>query len=95
MALIGGGSFYKNVKKYSSKGFSDQMIKQSISLKMKIVKKDPHEKKSIRKRLNLGHTVGHILEGVYFLPHGVAVSHGLLFSIEWSLKKGFFKSKVF
>ena len=95
MALIGGGSFYKDVKEYSSKNFSDKLIKQSIFLKMKIVNKDSREKKSIRKVLNLGHTVGHILEAICSLPHGTAVLYGLLFSIEWSFKKGFLNQRYF
>ncbi len=95
MAIIDGGSFYKDVKKYVLKDFSDKMIKQSISLKMKIVHKDPYEKKSIRKILNLGHTIGHILEVLCALPHGVAVLHGLLFSVEWSFQKGFLSQRYF
>ncbi len=95
MAIIRGRSFYKNIKKHSSKDFSIQLIKQSISLKVKIVSKDPHEKKSIRTVLNLGHTIGHILEMTCSLPHGIAVLHGLLFSVKWSLKKGFLNQKYF
>ncbi|MGI9548641.1 MAG: 3-dehydroquinate synthase [Bdellovibrionales bacterium] len=93
MALIGGGSFYKNLKK--SPQISDSMTQAAIVLKMKIVKKDPYEKKGIRKVLNLGHTIGHIFESVYGLPHGVAVLQGLLFSITWSFKKNFLNQADF
>ena len=34
--------------------------------------------------MNLGHTFGHVLESHYQIPHGVAVSQGLRFSLEWS-----------
>jgi len=36
----------------------------------------------------LGHTVGHVLEAFYQLPHGQAVALGLKFAVEWSRSLG-------
>ena len=72
-----------------------KFIQMAIESKMEIIKKDPFEIKGERKKLNLGHTVGHILEAVKSLPHGLAVLHGLLFSLNWSYHKGFLSKKHF
>ena len=86
---------YKSSKKFGvNSTFSIQpFLKTAIETKIEIVKKDPFETKAERKKLNLGHTVGHILETVESLPHGLAVLHGLLFSLNWSYHKGFLSKK--
>lgn len=58
-----------------------EMVRQSISVKERIVREDPHER-GIRKALNLGHTVGHAIESLSHeagrpLLHGYAVAYGL------------------
>lgn len=60
----------------------DELIYKSISLKHKIVQKDPLEK-NIRKALNFGHTIGHAIEAVLLntkdeLYHGEAVNIGMI-----------------
>ena len=72
-----------------------KLIQWAIESKMEIVKKDPFEAKGERKKLNLGHTVGHILESVESLPHGWAVLYGMLFSLNWSYYKSFLSKKHF
>ncbi len=63
----------------------NKIIEINYNYKKIIVEHDPFEMKKIRSLLNLGHTVGHILESLaelkYIspLPHGFAVGHGLLF----------------
>lgn len=57
---------------------------KAIEAKHRIVELDPFELSGHRELLNLGHTVGHVLESFFQYPHGVAVSYGLLFSLEWS-----------
>ena len=58
------------------------VIKRSIDLKVKVVKKDIFET-NLRKCLNLGHTIGHAIES-YLLEknkptlHGFAVAKGLI-----------------
>jgi len=63
-------------------GHLQQLVRQSIHCKSRIVEEDPHEK-GIRKALNLGHTVGHAFESLALekgtpVPHGYAVAWGML-----------------
>lgn len=66
-----------------------------IRSKLKIVKSDPLEKKGNRRLLNLGHTLGHVLESYFLIPHGQAVKLGILFSARWSFDKGYLNEKDF
>lgn len=56
----------------------NNLIEQSIKIKVKIVSKDSQEN-GIRKILNYGHTVGHAIEksSGYMYEHGEAVSIGM------------------
>ena len=38
----------------------------------------------MRRVLNLGHTIGHVLESYHGWPHGLCVVLGILFSVRWS-----------
>ena len=49
-------------------------IARSISVKLDITEKDPFEK-TVRKLLNVGHTLGHAIES-YFLENGLHITHG-------------------
>ncbi len=62
-------------------------LKFFIAGKYKIVSRDPFEKKGLRKKLNLGHTLGHAMELSLSLSHGEAVAWGLVFSLHVSLLK--------
>ncbi len=58
------------------------MVSESIAVKERIVKEDPHEQ-GIRKALNLGHTAGHAIESLLLEKqrpalHGYAVAWGLV-----------------
>jgi 3-dehydroquinate synthase len=69
------------VSKINEKDFWT-LVPQAINLKQKIVKKDPQEKKGVRKFLNLGHTIGHVLESASKvskkpLSHGHAIALGI------------------
>lgn len=75
--------------------FLFQILPDLIQAKMKIVKVDPLEKKGFRRVLNLGHTLGHVLESHFKLPHGEAVKLGTLFSARWSFHKGYLKDSDF
>lgn len=65
----------------------DDLIKESIIIKEKVVQQDPLEK-GLRKSLNFGHTLGHAIES-YFLEqpekkkllHGEAVAAGMVMAI--------------
>lgn len=94
IALIEGGGLYKKLKSKPAL-WTEKLLKSAVQAKMKIVKQDPFELRGFRKKLNLGHTVGHILEALGPLSHGMAVQQGLLFSLNWSFYKGFMNRKTF
>jgi 3-dehydroquinate synthase len=54
-------------------------ILQGVQAKIRIVEKDPLDKKRVREALNFGHTVGHALEalGDGAISHGEAVAWGM------------------
>lgn len=55
----------------------DRLIRQNAAIKAAVVKKDEFEKGD-RRLLNFGHTLGHAIENMYELPHGHAVSIGMV-----------------
>jgi len=89
IALIEGGGFYTEL--LAKNKYSDfvlwHFLPQAVLAKLKIVEKDPYEKKGQRCLLNLGHTIGHVLEAYFGLSHGRAVLYGIVFSIQWSHKR--------
>ncbi|GEM_PF-747717 len=64
-------------------------LKTLINAKLKIVNQDPFENSGRRRVLNLGHTLGHIIEAQLGLNHGLAIAYGITFSYLWSNKKGY------
>ncbi len=71
----------------------DELIKiVSIcqEIKINIVQKDPYEKLGLRQKLNLGHTIGHAIEGSSAdkICHGQAVAIGLAAISKLSVLKG-------
>ncbi|WDI79355.1 3-dehydroquinate synthase [Candidatus Vidania fulgoroideae] len=67
--------------------FLKKIVKKSVELKLKIIKKDLREKLDERIKLNFGHTFAHALEKYfnYKLSHGEAIWYGIIFSIYYSL----------
>lgn len=69
----------------------DDLIQQSVAVKMEIVEKDPKEK-NIRKSLNFGHTLGHAIETHLLadskrnLLHGEAVAIGMILALQLSVQ---------
>lgn len=62
-------------------------IARAVKIKAAVVRRDPLEK-GIRRILNFGHTFGHVLETFYRIPHGVAVTQGMLIAAELSVWTG-------
>ncbi|HHY97029.1 MAG TPA: 3-dehydroquinate synthase, partial [Acholeplasma sp.] len=91
--LIDDVSLFEYLKEYE-KLTIDEIIK-AIQVKQRIVTKDPFEKHE-RMYLNFGHTFGHAIEKhfQYAIKHGVAVSYGMLFSLEEGIKRGITKDKT-
>lgn len=56
------------------------LVKESIKIKIGIIRKDEKEKKNIREILNFGHTIGHGIEisNLEKFSHGDAVSLGMI-----------------
>jgi 3-dehydroquinate synthase len=53
------------------------LIRKNVMIKSSIVQRDEFEK-SERRLLNFGHTLGHAIENLYKLPHGHAISIGMV-----------------
>ncbi len=65
-----------------------RLLPSAIDSKLRIVKRDPFERKGYRQILNLGHTFGHVLESRLRLSHGRSVALGLLFAVDFSEATG-------
>ncbi len=65
----------------------EKLVSHSIKVKADIVCKDEVEQGE-RRKLNLGHTWGHAVEKIDRIPHGQAVSIGLVFAAALSEQKG-------
>lgn len=94
MALLSGGSLFRQLNRHTrplrAKDFW-QSLPAMIAAKNKIVKRDPQETKGIRHLLNLGHTLGHVIEINHKISHGQAVAYGLGFALEFSEHMGLLK----
>lgn len=66
-----------------------RILPDLIEAKYKVVRRDPFEQKGHRQILNLGHTLGHVFESYFKLPHGVAINYGLFFALMFSRREGF------
>lgn len=63
------------------------LISRAVRIKASVVRRDPFEK-GLRRVLNFGHTFGHVLETYHRIPHGVAVTKGMLLAAELSVWTG-------
>lgn len=75
-----------NIKNLNTKNVFKK-LPSIIKLKYQVVENDPFEKNGYRRLLNLGHTVGHIIESHEQWPHGVCVLLGMQFSLRWSFER--------
>lgn len=69
----------------SDKSLIADLIEKNVAIKMGVVTADEFETGS-RKLLNFGHTVGHAIENLHQLPHGHAVSIGMVAACNLSEK---------
>jgi len=95
MALLEGGEFFERFKENFKPELESiwEFLPEAIEAKYKIVETDPFERSGERQVLNLGHSLGHALESYYGLAHGVAVGQGLIFAIQWSEHKGYYRGQ--
>jgi 3-dehydroquinate synthase len=88
-ACILDTEMFDDLKKHSIEYFQEErqvlasLIERNALLKMQTVKEDEFET-GTRKILNFGHTLGHAIENVYELPHGHAISIGMVFAAKIS-----------
>lgn len=64
-----------------------ELVKESIETKINYAGKDP-EDTGIRHILNFGHTIGHSIEIIDDIPHGLAVVKGINAAVDISTKIG-------
>lgn len=91
--LISDANLYERVLEQMQEppDLDEELLKAAIEVKNDIVVSDPFEK-GARKKLNFGHTFGHVIEGFYMgkagVSHGWAVAIGMVFEAFLSVKKG-------
>lgn len=71
-------AFYKSNPEQLAK-----LIEANVGIKNRVVTNDEFETGD-RKLLNFGHTIGHAIENIYNLPHGYAVSLGMVAACRFS-----------
>ncbi|NOU19700.1 MAG: 3-dehydroquinate synthase [Bacteroidales bacterium] len=92
-ALISDKSMFDDIEKNRTeilalnKGLIEYLVTRSVKIKAGIVETDEREH-GLRRVLNLGHTWGHAVEKLTGIPHGQAVSIGLVFAANLSVEKG-------
>ncbi len=87
-AIIGDSSLFDFIDAHTGEIFDKNIpvfstiIEKTVAVKLKVVEKDPYELTGYRKVLNLGHTLGHALEGIegFSLSHGEGVAIGMVFA---------------
>ena len=93
--LIADASYWNQLKNLSELTTEDLLllIYHSVSIKNEIVLQDPFEE-NVRKLLNFGHTLGHVIEtyshsgkGIQPLLHGEAIAIGMILEAHISCKK--------
>ncbi|MCH4823020.1 3-dehydroquinate synthase [Gramella lutea] len=84
--LIANEEYWNKVTDLANLDLSDldEIIRESVDIKAKVVKEDPYEK-NLRKTLNYGHTLGHAIESFCLtspnrskLLHGEAIAAGMI-----------------
>jgi 3-dehydroquinate synthase len=82
-ACIKDAELFELLEKESIENFQSDagklaaLIEKNVQIKTSVVVNDEFEKGD-RKLLNFGHTLGHAIENIYQLPHGHAVSIGMM-----------------
>ena len=90
-ACIKDALLFKVLEKYSlheyqaDKTLIADLIEKNVEIKTTIVTHDEFEKGE-RKLLNFGHTIGHAIENLHGIPHGHAVSIGMVAACNLSVQ---------
>jgi 3-dehydroquinate synthase len=73
-------------------GIIEKAIGDAVRIKAAVVREDELEKGE-RRKLNFGHTFGHAVEAMTALPHGEAVSIGMVAAVSVSVARGLIKEQ--
>jgi len=93
-AAIGDADLFRYLEEQYQKALDldmsvvGKLVYESIVIKSGIVNRDELEKGE-RRKLNFGHTFGHAIEKTTGVPHGEAVSAGMVIASALSVKRGF------
>ena len=98
-SLIGDPKLWKQLRNDRKIKDWTSFVKRNVAIKKTIVNADPKEK-GMRKVLNYGHTIGHVLESHYLttdtpLLHGQAIILGMLIENIISRDRGLLSPKQF
>ena len=91
-AAIGDVDLFSYLEKYHEKALKldpemiEDLVYGSLLIKSSIVNRDEKETGE-RRKLNFGHTFGHAIEGTTGIPHGEAVSLGMVIAAAFSTKR--------
>ena len=91
-AAIGDVDLFSYLEKYHEKALKldpemiEDLVYGSLLIKSSIVNRDEKETGE-RRKLNFGHTFGHAIEAVTGIPHGEAVSLGMVVAAAFSVKR--------
>ena len=72
----------------------EKVLHDALVAKAKVVERDETEHGE-RMKLNFGHTIGHAIEKITGLPHGEAISIGMVAEARLSVAKGLLTEKAF
>lgn len=90
-ACIKDAELFAFLESHSLRDFIDgpqliaDLIEKNVGIKTGIVLSDEFEQGD-RKLLNFGHTIGHAIENIHVLPHGAAISVGMVAAAELSVQ---------
>src|SRR6476660_6434841 len=82
-ACIKDAAMFKSLERHKLRDFQkdnellNKLIQRNALIKSKVIQQDEFEQGD-RKLLNYGHTLGHAIENTYHLPHGYAVTIGMV-----------------
>jgi len=97
-AAIGDVDLFSYLERYHEKALKldseiiENLVCGSLLIKSSIVNRDEKEEGE-RRKLNFGHTFGHAIEGTTGVPHGEAVSLGMVVASAFSAKRNYLPYK--
>jgi len=97
-AVIGDADLFSYLEEHYKEGLAlntdviEKLVYDSIVVKSSIVNRDEKEIGE-RRKLNFGHTFGHAIEKITGIPHGEAVSAGMVIAAAISVKRGYLQVK--